>query len=149
LWAENAVRAILIVLAFSAATVFYRQFQLYRDIVQRLFWSVYTVYNLVVGNLVSDVLSYARIFALGLTSALLAVTVNQLALMAGAAPLVGLPVALLVLLGGHTFNLFISTLGAYVHTSRLQYLEFFNKFYLGGGRPFEPLRRNYRYLKVE
>lgn len=148
-FADAAIRVLVPVLAVSAALIVRHQFRLYRDIVERLFWAVYSLYGLVVGNLVADTLSYARIFALGLTSALLAVTVNELALMAGAVPLVGFLAAFLVLAAGHLFNLFISGLGSFVHTSRLQYLEFFTKFYEGGGRPFDPLRLEYRYLEVE
>lgn len=143
-----ALRGLAALLAVSAVLVVINQWQLYRDTVQRLFWSLYTIYGMVVNSLLSDILSYARIFALGLTSALLAVTVNILAVMAGGTPLVGPLAAALILLAGHGFNLFISTLGSYVHTSRLQYLEFFTKFYQGGGRPFRPLREEFRHFNV-
>ena len=137
------------ILALATILIIYNQWRSHRDLTLRLFWSSYAIYGLVVGNLIGDVLSYARIFALGLTSGLLAVTVNQLAVMSKSAPMVGPVLLILILLIGHSFNLFISTLGAYVHTSRLQYLEFFTKFYDSGGKPFNPLRKQLRYLRAE
>jgi V/A-type H+-transporting ATPase subunit I len=53
--------------------------------------------------------------------------------------------AVVVLLLGHAFNLAVNILGAFVHSARLQYLEFFNKFFTGGGREFRPFRSERRY----
>ncbi|HNQ34729.1 MAG TPA: hypothetical protein PKN80_01540 [bacterium] len=148
-WAEPAIPVTGLVLGVAALLIIYYQWRTQSDLVLKIFFAPYTLYGLVVGNLLGDTLSYARIFALGLTGGLLAVTVNQLAGMTGAIPVIGTLFFLLLLLGGHAFNLFISTLGAYVHTSRLQYLEFFTKFYESGGRPFDPLRKQYRYLQPD
>jgi len=52
------------------------------------------------------------------------------------------------LIGGHLFNVGINTLGAYVHNSRLQFIEFFGKFYTGGGRLFAPLGSNIKYYYI-
>lgn len=60
----------------------------------------------------------------------------------------GLLVFIVVFLAGHTFNLAISLLGAYVHTGRLQYIEFFGKFFEGGGRAFRPLVNNTNYVTI-
>jgi len=56
--------------------------------------------------------------------------------------------AAIVFTFGHVFNLLINALGAYVHTSRLQYLEYFGKFYEGGGKAFSPLKYNSKYYKI-
>ena len=56
---------------------------------------------------------------------------------------------ILVFLIGHSLNLAINALGAYVHTNRLQYVEFFGKFYEGGGRKFEPFAVHTKYYKVK
>ena len=50
---------------------------------------------------------------------------------------------------GHAMNLAINALGAYVHTNRLQYVEFFGKFYEGGGRELDPLTENTKYYRVK
>ncbi|MCK4585668.1 hypothetical protein KAU13_09675, partial [candidate division WOR-3 bacterium] len=52
----------------------------------------------------------------------------------------------IILVCGHLFNLGINTLGGFVHTLRLQYVEFFQKFFTGGGKTFNPLRRNEKYI---
>jgi len=49
---------------------------------------------------------------------------------------------------GHTFNMGINVIGTYVHTARLQYLEYFSKFYKSGGRPFKPLQYKTKYVDI-
>lgn len=97
----------------------------------------------------SDVLSYSRILALGLASAVVANVVNQIADMTTAIPVLGYVIMILILVGGHIFNLLVNALGAYVHTSRLQYVEFFPKFFEGGGRLFTPFSRVADYSVVK
>ncbi len=95
----------------------------------------------------SDLLSYARIMALGLSGAVIGQVMNQLGAMGGNG-FFGLILFIAVFVVGHTFNLAISLLGAYVHTSRLQYIEFFGKFFEGGGRAFRPLVNNTNYVTI-
>ena len=61
----------------------------------------------------------------------------------------GAIIFILVFLIGHSLNLAINALGAYVHTNRLQFVEFFGKFYEGGGRKFEPFAIHTKYYKVK
>ena len=56
---------------------------------------------------------------------------------------------ILVFLVGHTLNLAINLLGAYVHTNRLQFVEFFGKFYEGGGKAFEPFKADTKYVDIK
>ena len=97
----------------------------------------------------SDVLSYLRLYALMLTGAIIAQVVSQYALqmLASGSFLVVLGVFLMIV--GHIFNLAIGLLGAYIHTARLQYIEFFGKFYEGDGVLFAPLgaEKKHIYLK--
>ena len=95
-----------------------------------------------------DVLSYARLLALGLATGAIAMAINGVAAMASGIPFVGPVAAVAVLVGGHLFNLAVNCLGGFVHSARLQYLEFFSKFFKGGGRAFEPFRVAKRYSVV-
>jgi len=98
---------------------------------------------------VGDVLSYLRLMALGLVTAGLAMAVNQMAELAYKLPFVGFIAAILILVIGHPINLGINALGAFVHTLRLQYAEFFPKFFVGGGLPFKPLGKNYKHIYIK
>lgn len=93
------------------------------------------LYDLI--NYASDLLSYCRILALGLAAGVIAQVMNLLATMGGPT-VAGYILFVPILLVGHLLNIGINLLGAFVHTSRLQYLEFFNKFYEDGGIAFAP-----------
>jgi len=95
----------------------------------------------------SDVLSYSRLLALGLATGVIALAINTMAGLLGGS-VIGYLIMGILLIGGHTFNLVINTLGSYIHSSRLQYIEFYNRFYEGGGRPFTPFRLKARHLEV-
>ncbi len=107
-------------------------------------------YNLFSGLFyIGDVLSYLRLMALGLVTAGLAMAVNQIAELVSGWPFgTGLIAATIILVGGHVFNLAINALGAFVHTLRLQYAEFFPKFFEGGGLPFKPLEKKYKHIYI-
>ena len=93
-----------------------------------------------------DFLSYIRLMALGLVTAGIAGAINDIARMTLGIPIVGIVIFIIILVCGHLFNLGINTLGGFVHTLRLQYVEFFQKFFTGGGKTFNPLRRNEKYI---
>ena len=117
-----------------------------KNIVMKVIKGVGSLYNLV--NYVSDLLSYSRILSLGLASAVIASVFNIIGTMFGPS-VIG--ILLLVIVGtiGHGMNLAINLLGSFVHTSRLQYIEFFGKFYEDGGRPFVPLTPKTKYVRLK
>ena len=95
----------------------------------------------------SDILSYSRLMALGLVTGIIATVVNTIGSIAGGG-IFGALIFIPVFLFGHTINIGINVLGAYVHVNRLQYVEFFSKFYEGGGRAFKPFginTKNYKF----
>jgi V/A-type H+-transporting ATPase subunit I len=96
----------------------------------------------------SDILSYSRLLALGLATTALAFAVNLIAGMVIDVPYVGLILAGIILLIGHAFNLAVNTLGAFIHSARLQFVEFFGKFIDGTGREFAPLTRTEEHVVV-
>ncbi len=96
-------------------------------------------------GLFSDMLSFVRITALGLSTAIVAGVITEMSVqLDGILILMGI----LILIGGHIFYCLFSSLGAFVHPVRLQFVEFFNKFYESGGKPFQPFRRKYKRVEV-
>lgn len=112
----------------------------------RIALGAYDLYNIT--GWMSDVLSYSRLLALGLATGVMASVFNQMGSMGGDS-VVGVILFIVVFLIGHTFNMAINLLGAYVHTCRLQYVEFFGKFYEGGGKAFEPFKQNTKYFEFK
>ena len=107
----------------------------------------YALYGIT--SYVGDLVSYTRLMALGLAGGSLAGAFNMI---------IGLfssNIVALILFGpllfvfGHIFNLALSLLGAYVHTCRLQYVEYFGKFYEGGGRAFTPFKAEEKYINLK
>ncbi len=97
---------------------------------------------------VSDLLSFSRLMALGLTTAAMSMVFNKLGVMVSAG-IVGKVFMVVILLVGHAVNFGLNALGAYVHTLRLQYVELFSKFYEGGGRPFKPFAFKGKYIRIK
>lgn len=112
----------------------------------RIALGAYDIYG--VTGWLSDVLSYSRLLALGLATGVIASVINSMATMQGNTPL-GVVIFILVFVLGHTLNIAINLLGAYVHTNRLQYVEFFGKFYDAGGEPFRPFKTNNKYIEIK
>ena len=114
--------------------------------VLRLALGAYDIYNIT--GWLSDVLSYSRLLALGLATGVIASVVNQMGSMLGGGIVGAIGFAIIFVIG-HAMNLSINLLGAYVHTNRLQFVEFFGKFYEGGGRPFEPFETDTKYVDIK
>lgn len=117
-----------------------------RNWFKRILKGIYGLYN--ISGWLSDVLSYSRLLALGLASGVIASVINQMGTMTGTSPL-GIFFFIIIFLFGHLFNIAINLLGAYVHTNRLQFVEFFGKFYSGGGKPFKPFAADTQYYTIQ
>ncbi|MGF3554862.1 MAG: V-type ATP synthase subunit I [Thermoplasmatota archaeon] len=99
---------------------------------------------------VGDWLSYARLLALGLATSGMALAFNVVSQLIGnMIPFIGIFIMIVFLFFAHLVNLFLQSLGAGIHSLRLQYVEFFNRFYEGGGREFTPFKVRRKYTKIE
>lgn len=112
-----------------------------KNIIKKCTKGISSLYDIT--SYLSDVLSYSRLMALCLSTGVIAQVVNLLGGLVGPIP------AIIVGIIGHGFNLANSALGSYVHTSRLQYVEFFGKFYEGGGKEFAPFKYKNKYTKIK
>ena len=99
-------------------------------------------------SFLGDFLSYIRLMALGLVTAGIGVAINKIAFQFLSIPVAGIVMLVVILIFGHIFNIGINILGGFVHTLRLQYVEFFPKFYTGGGRPFKALADEHKYITI-
>ena len=115
------------------------------SLVGKIGGGVYGVYG--ISSYLGDIISYSRLLALGLASGFIA---NAFNIMGGLIPFpFNIIITPLMLIPLHLFNLGINALGTYVHSSRLQYLEFFGKFYSGGGRKFMPFKYTDEYIRIK
>ncbi len=114
--------------------------------VKRILKGIYGVYGIT--GYLSDILSYSRLLALGLATGVIASVVNSMGTMSDNV-VVRIIFFVIIFLLGHVLNFLINILGAYVHTNRLQYVEFFGKFYDGGGRLFRPFSTKTKYYKIK
>ena len=112
----------------------------------RIALGAYDIYGIT--GWLSDVLSYSRLLALGLATGVIANVINMMASMVGGG-IIGAIIFVIVFILGHTLNIGINALGAYVHTNRLQYVEFFGKFYDGGGISFKPFKATNKYTEIK
>ena len=98
---------------------------------------------------ISDILSYSRLLALGLATGIIGMVINIVGSMANEMiPYVGWIFMILILIVGHLMNLTISLVGAFVHAGRLQYVEFFKRFFEGGGKEFKPFKKSSQYINL-
>ena len=117
-----------------------------KGIVGKIIGGVGTIYG--VTGYFSDLLSYSRLMALGLVTGIIGSVANMIGTLFGSG-IVKLAIFIFVFLFFHAINLGISALGAYVHVNRLQYVEFFAKFYEGGGTMFHPFTGNTKHFKIK
>lgn len=114
---------------------------------KRILKGIFAFYNVIAGW-ISDVLSYSRLLALGLATGVICSVVNTLGVMPGSG-IGGMAAFIIIFILGHTINFGINILGCYVHSNRLEYVEFFGKFYDGGGQKFNPLKINTAFYNIK
>lgn len=110
-----------------------------KNIIMKFFGGVLSLYDIT--SYIGDILSYSRLMALGLATGVIASVVNILGSLTG-----NIVLFIIISIFGHALNFAINMLGAYVHTNRLQYVEFYQKFYEGGGKRFQPLSMKTKYF---
>lgn len=121
----------LYVLGAGALGLILTQGRAKKNIIQKFFSGVLSLYD--VTGYFSDILSYSRLLALSLSTAVVGNVINTMGMLTG-------PVGFfIVFIIGHVFNIAINLVGSFVHSARLQYVEYFGKFYESGGRLFAPL----------
>lgn len=118
-----------------------------KGLIKKFIWGGYALYGAT--SYVGVLLSYIRLMALGMCTGGVAMAINVIAWMVLQIPFVGVLFALLVLVIGHTYNIAVNVLGAFVHSLRLQYVEFFPRFYTGGGEPFVPFREVHQFVALK
>ena len=118
-----------------------------KNIIGKFIGGLSSLYSVV--GFMSDVLSYSRLLALGLATGIIATIINQMSSMFDIPVIIKIVMSAAILLVGHGINFAINALGAYVHSCRLQYLEFFGKFFTGGGQPFRPLKADTKYIVLK
>lgn len=136
----NFISISLIVLG-TLITIFFSEFK--QKGILRFLKGIVNLYQLT--SFVSDLLSYSRLMALGIATGVIADVVNILADF-NKNSLLGNVFFVLIFVLGHLINFSINMLGAYVHTNRLQYVEFFSKFYEGGAEEFKPFKLKTKYF---
>jgi len=135
-WIPSLVGVLFFLLSPSNATV-----------LAKFLWGGYALYGAT--GYIGVVLSYIRLMALGMCTGGVAVAINVIAWMLLPVPVVGVIGAVIVLVVGHTYNIAVNVLGAFVHSLRLQYVEFFPRFYSGGGERFMPFRETNQFVSVK
>jgi V/A-type H+-transporting ATPase subunit I len=112
-----------------------------KGIFGKLFGGIASLYDITAW--LSDVLSYCRLMALMLATSVIASVMNILGALPGS--IIAFAVIFII---GHVFNIGVNIIGTYVHAARLQYLEFFGKFYIEGGIPFRPMKYRTKYVDI-
>lgn len=143
---EPVKQAGVIIMVFGLLVILIFAGRSSKSIGKRVLKGAYALYNAT--GYLSDFLSYSRLLALGLATGVISQVFNTIGTMFGGG-IFGAVMLVIVGLIGHALNIGISLIGCYVHTCRLQYVEFFGKFYEGGGREFRPFSAKTKSFKFK
>ena len=146
----------------AAIALTFTQGRLEKGIGSKLFYGIYNLYNALSGYL-SDILSYSRLWALGLVTAVMAGTINLIAVQFSQILVSMMPVLdkviilkfiistliiVVIFILGHSVSFLVNLIGAFVHPLRLQFVEFFSKFFKSGGSTFKPFKIETKYINL-
>ncbi len=134
------------IVIFCAVGLILTQGRTKKGIVGKAVGGLASLYDIT--SYMSDLLSYSRLLALGLTTGVMAQVFNMLSTLLGTG-VAGIIFMIVIFIVGHLITIALNALGSYVHTMRLQYVEMFSKFYEGGGKAFEPFSLNSKYFKTK
>ena len=134
------------IVVFCAIGLILTQGRAKKGIVGKAVGGLASLYDIT--SYMSDLLSYSRLLALGLTTGVMAQVFNMLSTLLGTG-VAGIIFMIVIFILGHLITIALNALGSYVHTMRLQYVEMFSKFYEGGGKAFEPFSLNSKYFKTK
>lgn len=137
-----AYLGIIPLLAFEFA-----RFKYAKKAMGKIAWGFYNLYG--ISSYLGVVLSYVRLMALGMVTGVIAIAINKIAWMITGIPVIGIILVIIILIPSHIFNIIINALGGFIHTMRLQYIEFFGRFYTGGSKPFRPYQYETNYVEIE
>jgi len=147
---------------FSAIALLLTQGRSEKGVGAKLFYGAYNLYSSFSGYL-SDILSYSRLWALGLVTSVMASTINLISMQFSQILVSTLPfssrisflkillssaILIIIFVAGHTVSFFMNLLGAFVHPVRLQFVEFFSKFFKSGGSNFRPFKVETKYINI-
>ena len=118
-----------------------------KSIGAKLGGGIYSLYG--ISSYVGDFVSYSRLMALGMSGGFIAGAINMIAKMLAEKGIIGIVLGLVIFVGGQIFNLGLSLLSAYVHSIRLIFVEFFGKFYEGGGKGFNLFINKPKYINLK
>jgi len=118
-----------------------------KKVLGKIAWGFYNLYG--ISSYLGVLLSYVRLMALGMVTGVIAIAINKIAWMITGIPIIGIILVIIILIPSHLFNLIINVLGGFIHTMRLQYIEFFGRFYSGGSKPFKPFGFETNYIELK
>ena len=147
LWiATGNMLAFIYILMAGILIVLFTHGRKQKKVYNKVIYGITGLYGFI--NILSDSLSFLRLFGLGLSTYVISYVFNVMGDMASGIPYIGFLLLPIILLVGYAFTFIMSSIGAFIHSLRLQYVEFFPKFFEGGEKVFRPFKMETKYFKI-